>query len=43
MSPSNPAEVTGYWHSRETFGTVDGPGIRYVLFLRLFARLPLLP
>lgn len=33
MSPSNPAEVTGYWHSRETFGTVDGPGIRYVLFL----------
>lgn len=27
-------KIIGYMHQRETFGAVDGPGVRYVLFLQ---------
>ena len=41
---SSPAATLGYVHSVETFGLVDGPGVRYVLFFAgLPDALPLLP
>ena len=32
--PSNLHSITGRIHSVETFGALDGPGLRYILFLQ---------
>lgn len=32
--PTDPQSITGRIHSVETFGALDGPGLRYILFLQ---------
>lgn len=34
MEHSEQKEITGRVHSLETFGLVDGPGVRFVIFLQ---------
>ncbi len=34
LENKNPEEITGRIHSIESFGSVDGPGIRFILFLK---------